>query len=116
MDPRGEDDQRLLSARVFALVRAIPRGRVASYGQLGAACDPPISGYICGRVLGRLTEDVPWWRIVAKDGTLPIRKRAPHLEAQQRATLEAEGVVFTEEHRVDMTRCSWDFRGAGSGE
>src|SRR5688572_20402181 len=57
--------QWLIDARVFDLVRAVPAGRVASYGQVGAACDPPISGYICGRILGRAGADVPWWRIVA---------------------------------------------------
>jgi methylated-DNA-protein-cysteine methyltransferase-like protein len=84
--------------------RRIPRGQVLSYGDLGALCEPPISGYICGRLLQSGTDDVPWWRIVARDGTLSIAKRNPQLAARQRALLTEEGVQFTADGRVDMAR------------
>ncbi len=92
--------------QVFALARSIPRGKVLSYGALGARCDPPISGYICGRIMNRSGEDVPWWRVVAKDGRLPVSKRSPHLALEQRQTLESEGVEFDEEGRVRMDEFS----------
>ncbi len=88
--------------RIFALARAIPAGRVLSYGALGASCSPPISGYICGRIMNNVGDDVPWWRVVAKDGALPIAKRNPVLAQRQRALLEAEGVEFDEAGRVRM--------------
>ena len=87
--------------QVIALVRAIPSGRVTSYGALGARCEPPISGYVCGRIMQQIS-DVPWWRVVAKDGRLVISKRAPHLAQEQRAHLESEGVAFDEDGRVQM--------------
>ncbi len=89
-----------LAAQIFGFAHQIPRGRVLSYGALGAQCDPPVSGYACGRVMAVVDEGVPWWRVVGKDGRLPIRKRNPHLEAQQRALLEAEGVEFDAENRI----------------
>lgn len=90
--------------KIFELARAIPSGRVASYGALGALCEPPISGYICGRILQNVAADVPWWRVVGKDGALPISKRSPHLAAEQREKLEAEGVGFDEDGKVKMSQ------------
>jgi len=92
--------------RIFDLARAIPSGRVLSYGALGARCEPPISGYICGRIMNHAPRDVPWWRVVAKDGSLPISKRNPHLAQEQRAKLQTEGVQFDEQNRVLIERFS----------
>ena len=87
-------------AQVHAIVRAIPSGRVMSYGAVGARCDPPISGYICGRIMIRSHSDTPWWRVVGKDGALPIVKRNPHLADEQRNRLVEEGAQFDAEGRV----------------
>ena len=87
-------------AQVHAIVRAIPVGRVMSYGTVGARCEPPISGYICGRIMIRSHNDTPWWRVVGKDGALPIVKRNPHLADEQRSRLQSEGVQFDAEGRV----------------
>ena len=86
-----------LRRQVRRLAGEIPRGRVISYGALGARCEPPISGYICGRVMGQLMEDVPWWRVVGKSGKLPIVKRGPDHARRQRELLEDEGVEFEED-------------------
>ena len=89
--------------QIYDLARAIPEGRVSSYGALGARCEPPISGYICGRIMNRAHYDVPWWRVVAKDGALPVSKRSPHLAQTQRRTLEEEGIEFDEAGKVKMS-------------
>ena len=91
------DEAERLRAQVRRLARAIPVGRVISYGALGARCEPPISGYICGRVMGQLMGDVPWWRVVGKTGALPISKRGPDKALEQRKRLENEGVLFEED-------------------
>lgn len=103
------DDPRIIDAKIFDLVRSVPAGRVASYGQVGAACDPPISGYICGRILRRGGGDLPWWRIVGKDGNMPVKKVSPEHGDEQRDTLKNEGVKFLEDGRVNMARFAWDF-------
>jgi methylated-DNA-protein-cysteine methyltransferase-like protein len=95
-----------LITQVYERARAIPAGRVLAYGALGARCDPPISGYICGRIMNQATQDVPWWRVVAKDGSLPISKRNPTLAQEQRDKLQAEGVEFDDDGRVFMERFS----------
>ena len=91
------NEAELLRAQVRRLCHEIPSGRVISYGALGARCEPPISGYVCGRVMGQLMDDVPWWRVVGKAGTLPIGKRGPEHSLQQRKLLEDEGVEFEED-------------------
>ena len=90
-------------AQVHELVRAIPEGRVMSYGAVGARCDPPISGYICGRIMHHAVADVPWWRVVAKDGSLPINKRNAHLAQQQRSKLQAEGIELDAEGKIPQS-------------
>ena len=99
--PEEQNETERLRHQVMRLCRAVPAGRVTSYGELGAQCDPPISGYICGRVMGNVMEDTPWWRIVGKDGKLPISKRGPLHSLEQRTRLEAEGVQFDEGGKIE---------------
>lgn len=88
--------------QVFEAARAISAGRVTSYGALGKQANPPISGYVCGRIMGIVMDDVPWWRVVGKDGNLPIRKRHPELEAKQKRLLSEEGVKFDENGKIEL--------------
>lgn len=90
------DETELIRHQILQLAREIPLGRVISYGALGKRADPPVSGYICGRIMGQVMDDVPWWRIVGKDGLLPIGKRGPEHAARQRELLTSEGVDFDE--------------------
>ncbi len=96
-----ETEAQALREQVELRCRAIPFGRVQSYGALGASCDPPISGYICGRVMGQIMDGVPWWRVVGKDGKLPISKRSPNHSLQQREKLELESVEFDNEGKIE---------------
>ena len=102
----------VLREQVVRLCREVPQGRVESYGGLGKKCDPPISGYICGRVMGQVMDGTPWWRIVGKDGKLPISKRSPNHSREQRELLEREGVEFDDEGKVERRF----FVGEASGE
>jgi methylated-DNA-protein-cysteine methyltransferase-like protein len=81
-----------LREELFERVRAIPRGRVANYGALGQALSRPVSGVVVGGWLLTVPEGVPWWRVVGRDGRLPIWKRDPSMESLQAARLEEEGV------------------------
>jgi methylated-DNA-protein-cysteine methyltransferase-like protein len=106
--PRDAASDTTTVTQVYEQARAIPPGRVLSYGALGARCEPPISGYICGRIMNLALQDVPWWRVVAKDGSLPVAKRHPALAQEQRDKLQAEGVEFDDEGRVLMEQFSAD--------
>lgn len=77
---------------VYAVVRAIPRGRVLSYGQVAAALG--LAPRTVGWVLSSAPDGVPWHRVVGADGYLRIARRAPELKALQRRLLEDEGVVL----------------------
>ena len=87
---------------LWALVKRIPPGRVAAYGALGRALDRPISGYLVGRMMARCPDDVPWWRVVSRDGQMVVHKRDPILAEEQRRKLRAEGVALTPEDTVAL--------------
>jgi methylated-DNA-protein-cysteine methyltransferase related protein len=83
------------TARILAVVRAIPEGFVRTYGDVW-----PPAPRLAGRVLGTIDEDgLPWWRVVRSDGSLAVGER-------QRRPLEAEGVPFRPGRggRVDLRR------------
>lgn len=73
-------------------MRKVPHGRVTNYGALGQALSRPVSGVVVGRWLNAVPEDVPWWRVVGRDGRLPIWKKDPSLEDLQLSRLQEEGV------------------------
>lgn len=103
-------------SRVLDLVRAVPRGRVASYGDIAALAGSPRAARGVGAALQGLGDeaDVPWWRIVNRSGRLTIPPDHG-LRALQRALLERERVRFTPEGAVDMERHRWAGPGVEAG-
>jgi len=91
-------------ARVHALVRRIPRGRVATYGQLSELLDGRLSAAAVGWALRAAPEALPWHRVINARGTCSTDAERPGL---QRALLEAEGVAFDREGRLDLARYQW---------
>ena len=89
--------------QVFAAARRIPRGRVVSYGALGSVLSPPLSGRMVGRIIAHCPADVPWWRVLARTGRMPISKLNPAFADEQSARLQAEGIEVVE-GQVDMAR------------
>ena len=94
-------------AGLWSVLREIPRGRAAGYGDVGKALSPPVSGLLVGRWLCRCPEGTPWWRVVGKDGTLLIAKRDLIAARHQEHRLRAEGVEFIDE-KVDMARFGFE--------
>lgn len=89
--------------RICQTVRAIPRGRVASYGQVAELAGLPGRARLVGRVLSLLPPGsrVPWQRVVNAKGELSLRGEDA---ARQRRLLEREGVRFGPTGRVDLRR------------
>ncbi|HUH13118.1 MAG TPA: MGMT family protein [Longimicrobiales bacterium] len=87
--------------RVYAVVRAVPSGRVASYGAVAALAGRPRHARLVGRLLAGLPEDsdLPWWRIVDARGAVALPAHG-HVDRLQRALLTDEGVRFTPAGRV----------------
>lgn len=95
--------------RILAVVARIPRGRVASYGQVAALAGLPRHAREVGRVLSQLGEGakVPWQRVVNAAGRVSQRGLFGD-EGHQRRVLESEGVVFDHRGRIDFERFGWD--------
>ena len=91
--------------RVYELVRRIPAGKCASYGQLALMLGNPRASRAVGHAMRACrTPGVPCHRVVRADGsTTPAF--GPGV---QRAMLEAEGVPFTADGRVELGGCRWD--------
>ena len=101
-----------MSGYVFAafydIVRRIPAGTVATYGQVARLAGMPRCARTVGYAMAGCTDPtVPCHRVVDRfGGTKPCFDTfAP---GTQRALLEAERVAFTSEGRVDMDKCRWN--------
>ncbi len=96
-----------LSARVFALVRACPVGRVTTYGALAKAVGYPRGARMVGWIMNETPEGVPAQRVINSKGELS-GSWAFGQRGRMRQLLEAEGIVFSADERVDMKRYGWD--------
>lgn len=86
-------------------VRRIPRGRVATYGQLAARLGRPRAARAVGRAMRECPPDVPWHRVVNARGGISVRARMSGM-VTQRIRLEAEGVKLRG-GRVALPRHRW---------
>ena len=95
--------------RIYDVVRAIPAGRVATYGQVAAIAGLPGHARQVGYALHRLEDgsSVPWQRVINARGEVSPRTSGGW-EHFQRHLLEEEGVPFDERGRIDLARCRWD--------
>ena len=98
-------------AKIYAVIRRIPPGKVATYGQVAALAGLPGRARQVGASLRDLPDgsDVPWQRVINAQGT--ISARPGHLgmaEGYQRHLLEEEGVELDERGRIDFERFRWD--------
>lgn len=93
---------------IHRVVSRIPRGRVATYGQIaelaGIAGQPRRVGY----ALSALPDGsaVPWQRVVNAKGEISLRAHSG-AENLQRKLLRAEGVMFDRNGRISMARFQW---------
>ncbi len=92
--------------RVYALVAQIPAGRFMTYGQLAALCGEPRAAWEVGQIAHNGPSDLPWQRVVNKQGGLAVGWPNGG-QAAHRAVLEAEGVEVNEDFRVDIARLQW---------
>ena len=93
--------------RIYAVVRAIPRGRVATYGQVAQLAGLPGHARLVGYALAALDTDsgVPWHRVVNAQGGISLAADS-HAARAQRALLEAEGITMRG-GRVPLDRYRW---------
>lgn len=106
--PPPKDSGPPFAEAVRTWVRRIPRGRVASYGDIAALAGSPRAARGVGAVLNGLgpESDVPWWRVVNRSGRLTIPAELG-LRSLQRTLLEAEGVDFRANGDIALDRHHW---------
>jgi methylated-DNA-protein-cysteine methyltransferase-like protein len=107
-------DPIIFNHQVWDLVRQVPRGKVATYGQIARLLPPPegvdVRAYQvlgprwAGGAMAACPDDVPWQRIINSKGEISPRPGAE----QQRQLLEEEGVAFDERGRVDLKAYGWE--------
>ena len=95
-----------LPQRVYQLVAQIPQGKVATYGQLALLAGSPRASRIVGAAMFRAPAGLPCHRVLYRDGTLCCDEAFGGKEIQ-RQLLEAEGVAFLPDGRVDLKLCLW---------
>ncbi len=95
-------------ARVYALVRQVPPGRVITYGAIATALGDPRKAREVGWALYELPDghNVPAHRVVNREGCLTGAWAFNHPD-RQRTLLEAEGIAFLSDGRVDLARHLW---------
>lgn len=98
-------DRSDLYERIYAVVREIPAGRIASYGQIAriVGCGPRVVGYAMAALPSG--NDVPWHRVVNSEGRVSARKGGG--EARQKRLLRAEGHLFDKRGRLDLEQAGW---------
>lgn len=93
--------------RIYAIVRQIPPGKVATYGQIAVmvgSCTARMVGYAMAAL--RYDTDVPWQRVINRQGKISPRSSGVG-GVYQCQLLEAEGVSFALKGRVDFVQNGW---------
>ncbi|HEX2979823.1 MAG TPA: MGMT family protein [Anaerolineaceae bacterium] len=109
-------DPEAYARQVWDIVRQVPHGKVATYGQVAARIPAPAgideSEYAAfrarwvGSAMARSPHDVPWQRIINAQGKLSPRGGVD--PTRQKELQEAEGVVFHANGKIDLKRFGWE--------
>lgn len=93
---------------IYAVVKRIPKGRVATYGQVAALAGLAGHARQVGYALNALPENqrVPWHRVINAKGEISLRA-VDGGQAEQQQRLEAEGIVFDPRGRVSLKQFQW---------
>ena len=94
--------------RIYRVVRRIPRGRIATYGQVASLAGLGGHARQVGYAMHAIPDDVslPWQRVINAKGEVSPRSE-PGMDRLQRSLLEDEGVVFAASGRIDLSCYQW---------
>lgn len=90
--------------RVWTLVKRIPKGRVATYGQISRMIDRRLTPVGVGWAMSSAPTGVPWQRVVNAQGRCSTDKDTP---GRQRVLLWKDGVRFRRDGSIDLEKYGW---------
>lgn len=98
--------------RVITAIALVPRGKVASYGQIAAIAGSPRAALMVGKILRTSSTelDLPWQRIINSRGLISIMN-INHPAQQQAELLKSEGVIVErrdQDYWVDLKKFGWE--------
>lgn len=107
----NKQQQRPFFEPAISMVRRIPSGKVATYGQISILVSNSVQkaravGYALAALSEEEAQEVPWWRVMNKQGRISNPRARPRGALQQQL-LEDEGVIF-EEGQVDLDEFGWE--------
>ncbi len=96
-------------AAICAVIRRIPKGWVATYGQVAAMAGLPRRARLVGHILQNLDPAIaiPWHRVVNAKGEVSFSLSRNGGDILQRRLLEKEGLEFDDRNRLNLKRCRW---------
>jgi len=92
---------------IIRVIKGIPKGKVATYGQVSVMAGKPLGARQVAWVLHSLSkkEGLPWQRVIGSGGKISLPKGAGY--EKQRDLLQKEGVEISEKGKVDLSRYLW---------
>jgi methylated-DNA-protein-cysteine methyltransferase-like protein len=103
------DDASSIARQIYAVVRAIPRGKVASYGQVAELAGIPSGHRVVARAMRSCPSGLPWQRVIGKKDARrgQINLMDPEHARTQRMLLQREGVVFDVNGFISLRSSGW---------
>ncbi|MDF1545068.1 MAG: MGMT family protein [bacterium] len=94
-------------SRVVTIIKRIPKGRVATYGQIAGLAGSPRAARQVVRTLHSSSgkEKLPWHRIINSEGRISLGRGSGYHE--QLALLQSEGVIFKLDGSIDLSKYQW---------
>jgi len=94
---------------IYTVVKEIPLGRVATYGQIAAIVSPGLPARIVGYALHGLSDatEVPWQRVINSQGKISYAVSRNEHDSLQQKLLEQEGILFTADGKIDLNKYLW---------
>ena len=100
-----------LKSRVIEIVKMIPYGFVASYGQVALMAGVPRGARMVGQILRNTEDDIlagmddlPWWRVINNAGRISIKGTKYHTPLMQKEKLAAEGIEVKDDLTFDIEK------------
>lgn len=98
--------------RIYTIVSQIPYGQVATYGQVAEMAGLPGHARLVGYALYRVAlpdRSIPWHRVINAQGKVSESPNRNGSDRLQRDLLEAEGIQFSPDQRIDFKHYGWRF-------